>query len=64
MEKPLHQPPTLDELKHLRKKMRRVDIEQKEKLSFLERIALMISARVGSAGFFLLILCWTASWLG
>lgn len=64
MEHSLHNPPTLDELKHLRKKMRRTDIEQKEKLSFLERIAIGISRRVGSAGFFLILVCITVSWLG
>ena len=64
MEKPLHQPPTLDELKHLRKKMRRVDIAEKEKLSALERTALFISNHIGSAGFFVILLCVTVSWLG
>lgn len=64
MEQSLHNPPTLDELKHLRKKMRRTDIEQKERLSFLERIAIGISRRVGSAGFFLALVCVTVSWLG
>ena len=63
-EQELHQPPTLDELKHLRKKMRRVDIEQKERLSPLERIAIFISDHVGSAGFFLILICITISWLG
>lgn len=64
MEHSLHNPPTLDELKHLRKKMRRVDIEHKEKLSFLERIAVAISDRIGSAGFFLILICITTTWLG
>ena len=64
MEKPLHQPPTLDELKHLRRKMRRVDIQEKEKLSRLERIAIFISAHIGSAGFFVILLCVTMGWLG
>lgn len=64
MDKPLHQPPTLDELKHLRRKLRRVDIQQKEKLSRLERVAIFISAHIGSAGFFLILLCVTAGWLG
>ena len=63
MEKQLHNPPTLDELKHLRKKMRRTDIEHKEKLSFLERIAINISRCVGSASFFLILICVTVSWL-
>ena len=64
MEQSLHNPPTLDELKHLRKKMRRTDIAQKESLSFLERIAIGISDHVGSAGFFLGLFCVTVAWLG
>ena len=64
MEKPPHQPPTLDELKHLRKKMRRVDIAEKERLSILERMAIGISKKIGSAGFFLILILVTASWLG
>ncbi len=64
MEQSLHNPPTLDELKHLRKRMRRTDIEQKEKLSILERAAVSIARRIGSAGFFLVLICITASWLG
>lgn len=64
MEKTLYNPPTLDELKHLRKRMRRTDIEHKEKLSFLERGAVAIAQRIGSASFFLILICITASWLG
>ena len=64
MEHSLHKPPTLDELKHLRKKMRRTDIEQKEKLSLLERAAIFIASHVGSPGFFVIIFCWTVFWLG
>lgn len=64
MEKFLHQPPTLEELKHLRKKMRRTDIEHKEKLSFLERGAVFVASHVGSPGFFVIIFCWTVVWLG
>ena len=64
MEQSLHNPPTLEELKHLRKKMRRTDIEQKERLSFLERVAVVIAHRIGSAGFFLVLICITVSWLG
>lgn len=64
MAHPLHQPPTLDELKHLRRKLRRVDIEDKEKLSLLEQVAVSISRRIGSAGFFLILFCITVSWLG
>jgi uncharacterized membrane protein len=64
MEHSLHNPPTLDELKHLRKKMRRTDIEHKEKLSILERMAIGISRRIGSAGFFLILICSIIVWIG
>ena len=64
MEHSLHNPPTLDELKHLRRRMRRTDIEHKEKLSFLERVAVTIARRIGSADFFLVLICITTSWLG
>ena len=60
----MHQPPTLDELKHLRRRMRRVDIAEKEKLSRLERMALFIADHIGSAGFFVILFCVTMSWLG
>jgi uncharacterized membrane protein len=64
MEHSLHTPPTLDELKHLRKKMRRTDIEHKEKLSILERWAVGVSRCIGSAGFFLVLICVTIAWIG
>jgi uncharacterized membrane protein len=64
MEHSLHNPPTLDELKHLRKRMRRTDIEQKEKLSLLDRVAVSISRHIGSAGFFLILICTIALWIG
>jgi len=64
MDHSLHNPPTLDELKHLRKKMRRTDIEQKEQLSFLERCAVFIACSIGSAGFFVILICVTILWLG
>ena len=62
MEKQLHNPPTLDELKHLRKKMRRTDIEHKERLSILEKGAIFIANHVGSPGFFVVIFFWTIFW--
>jgi len=58
-----HQPPSLTELKQLRKKIRNVNLEHKQRLSFLERLALAIGDRVGSAGFFAIIFTWTLLWL-
>lgn len=59
-----HQPLSISELKQLRKKIRNINLERKEKLSFLERLALAIGDRVGSAEFFALISTWTIIWLG
>jgi uncharacterized membrane protein len=56
--------PPLHELKRLRKPIRSVNIEQKKKLSPLERAAVRITERVGTMGFFLVILAWTVVWLG
>lgn len=59
-----HQPLSISELKQLRKKIRNINLEHQERLSFLERIALGIGDRVGSADFFAIILIWTVLWLG
>lgn len=56
-------PKTLEELKNLRKPIRNANKEHREKLTKLERIALVITQRVGTMGFFLIILAWTVSWL-
>ncbi len=56
-------PLTLSELKNLRKPPRNANIQHKENLSALERLAVWITARVGSMGFFLIIFVWTILWL-
>jgi uncharacterized membrane protein len=56
-------PKTLDELKKLRSPLRNVNIEQREKLSNLEKLALFITSHVGTMGFFFIIFGWTALWL-
>jgi uncharacterized membrane protein len=53
----------LDELKKLRKPLRNVNIELKESLTYLERIALWITERIGTMGFFFIIFIWTVFWL-
>jgi uncharacterized membrane protein len=57
-------PTTLHELKRLRRPLRSVNIEHHRKLSHLERLAIWITDRVGTMGFFLVILAWTVVWLG
>jgi uncharacterized membrane protein len=61
-DKPL--PAPLHELRRLRKPVRSVNIEHRKKLSRLERIAVWITDRVGTMGFFLVIFAWTLVWLG
>jgi uncharacterized membrane protein len=56
--------PALDELKRLRKPVRSINIEHRTNLSRLERLAIWITDRVGTMGFFLLIFAWTLVWLG
>src|SRR3989344_8970086 len=56
-------PKTLEELKALGKPLRNINIEHREKLDGLDRLALFITERVGSPGFFLIIFLWTALWI-
>jgi uncharacterized membrane protein len=57
-------PLSLDEFRRRRKPLRNVNKEAKEKLSSLDRLACLITDRVGTMGFFLIVLIWTAIWLG
>ena len=61
---PRHEPISLEQLKTLRTPVRNVNIEHREKLNMLERAALVVTQRVGTMGFFLIIFFWTAMWLG
>jgi uncharacterized membrane protein len=57
-------PKTLDELKKLRKVVKNVNVEHKNRLSALDRLAIWITDHVGTMGFFIIILVWTITWLG
>src|SRR4051812_1758250 len=56
-------PKTLAELKSFIKPIRNINIEQKQQLSRLDNLAVWITNKVGSMGFFLVIFVWTAVWL-
>src|SRR3989339_1677362 len=56
--------PSLHHLKSLRKPLRNVSQEHRKKLNGLEKLALKVTRKIGSMGFFFLIFCWTAAWLG
>lgn len=53
-----------EELKHLRRPIRNVNLLHKESLSLLETFAVKLTDHVGSIGFFLIIFGWTILWLG
>ncbi len=55
--------PTVDALKS-QSTARKKQIKFKEKLSPTNRLALWITTRVGTMGFFMIIFFWTISWLG
>jgi uncharacterized membrane protein len=54
---------SLEEIKKNRKPIRNVNLEHKQNLSPLYRFAVWITSHVGTMGFFLIILFWTATWL-
>ena len=57
-------PLSFDELRKLRKPLIRVHLEQRKKLSTLDRLAVWMTEQVGTMGFFLLLVGWTTVWLG
>jgi uncharacterized membrane protein len=56
-------PLPLEELKKLGKRIRNPNIEHRQHLSRLERLAVWITGHVGTMGFFLIIFGWTILWL-
>jgi uncharacterized membrane protein len=57
-------PLSLDEFRKRRKPPRNVVKEVKQNLSPLDKLALWITTRVGTMGFFFIIFAWTVIWLG
>lgn len=57
-------PKLLAELKKAVPKVRNVNTEHKENLSKLDKLALAITDRVGTMGFFFIVFGWTLIWLG
>ena len=57
-------PISLEELRAKRPPLKNTHKEVDESLSPLNTVALLVTKRVGTAGFFLLILAWTIFWIG
>ncbi|NBA86799.1 DUF1003 domain-containing protein [Emticicia sp. CRIBPO] len=55
---------TIEEIKRDHQPVRNVNAEHKQNLSRLDKLALVITEKVGSMGFFMIIFTWTALWLG
>jgi uncharacterized membrane protein len=56
-------PMPLQEVRKRRKPLRNIHHEVRSRLSPLDRVALLITEKVGTMGFFLIILGWTVIWL-
>lgn len=56
-------PVTLKQLQAEHNPIRNINAEQRSQLSRLDRIAVWITERVGTMGFFLIIFLWTVFWL-
>jgi uncharacterized membrane protein len=57
-------PKTVEEFRKMKSPIRNVYIELKQKFSKMDKLALWITNRVGTMGFFLIIFIWTFVWLG
>ena|SRR5579872_1582178 len=57
-------PPSVAEFLKHRKPIRNVNEEHQKSLTALDRLALIITERVGTMGFFLIIFGWTVLWCG
>ena len=62
--KPKLKATSLEQLKKQRKALRNVNKELLDKMSRLDKLALFITRKVGTIGFFLIIFSWSLAWLG
>lgn len=57
-------PTTLSNIKKNRKPLKNVHKEVRKKMSKMDKLALCITDRIGTMGFFFVIFIWTVLWLG
>ncbi|MDO8655587.1 MAG: DUF1003 domain-containing protein [bacterium] len=58
-----HSPVSLEKLRQLRTPVRNINVEHRQKINVLEKLAMFVTKKVGTASFFLLIFTWTVTWL-
>ncbi|MCX8481373.1 MAG: DUF1003 domain-containing protein, partial [Sediminibacterium sp.] len=54
---------TIEDLKTKFEPIKNINNQHRKKMSLVDKLALWVTIRVGSMGFFFLIFCWTISWL-
>ena len=54
---------TLNQIKALRTPVKNINVEYKKNLSRIDRLAIFITEKVGTIGFFLIIFFWTVLWM-
>jgi uncharacterized membrane protein len=54
---------TLEDFKKKFEPTNNINHQHRKKLSFINKLALFITNKVGSMGFFFIVFCWTATWL-
>ncbi len=59
----LTKPLTIEEIRKKYVQIRNVNIQHREKLTKLDKLALWITVHVGSMGFFIIIFVWTILWM-
>lgn len=60
----MNKPLSVDDIKRQRKPIRNANRVHKENLTSLELFAVWVTEKIGSMGFFFIILFWTVLWLG
>ncbi len=55
---------TAQELKKLFSPVKNINVIHRSRLSFLDKLAIVVTEKIGTMGFFFIILAWTVLWLG
>lgn len=59
-----HKPLSIEQLRSRHKSIRNVHKEHSQKLKSSDRLALFITQKIGTIGFFFIIFIWTVLWIG